>query len=104
MEIQMEINAAEANFEVRLAAIEARIDELAALFVSAGAAHATESVTNLRKTLPAQMSTLLTKQGVSVDATLASIEAGALDQALTALSIEQRIAVKAQLLRSGMLS
>jgi hypothetical protein len=45
------------------------------------------------------MVTLLAKQGVTVD----SMEAGALDAALVSLSIEQRIAVKAQLMRSGML-
>ena len=52
-----------------------------------------------RKTLPASMATLLAKQGVTVD----SLEAGALDAALSSLSLEQRIAVKAQLMRSGML-
>jgi hypothetical protein len=46
------------------------------------------------------MSTLLAKQGVQLD----SLEAGAIDAALTSLSIEQRIAVKAQLLRAGLLS
>jgi hypothetical protein len=46
------------------------------------------------------MATMLAKQGVTVD----SFEAGALDTALTSLSLEQRIAVKAQLLRSGLLS
>ncbi len=106
MEIQMEINAAEEGFETRLSALEdrlseltAKLDEIAVRNVSASAAHATESVTNSRKTLPTQMTTLLAKQGVTVD----SVEAGALDQALTPLSIEQRIAVKAQLLRAGML-
>lgn len=102
----MEINAAEEGFETRLSALEdrigeltARLDEIATRNVAASAAHETERVTNLRKTLPTQMTTLLAKQGVTVD----SVEAGALDQALTPLSIEQRIAVKAQLLRAGML-
>jgi len=53
-----------------------------------------------RKTLPAATTQLLAKQGLS---TLDSIEAGALDAALTGLSIEQRVAVKAQLLRAGLL-
>ncbi|HEY8996408.1 MAG TPA: hypothetical protein VIM60_00840 [Edaphobacter sp.] len=107
MEIQMEINAAETDFETRLSTLEDRIgelttklDEIASRNVSASATHETESVTNSRKTLPTQMTTLLAKQGVTVD----SLEAGALDQALTSLSIEQRIAVKAQLLRAGMLN
>jgi hypothetical protein len=45
------------------------------------------------------MVNLLAKQGVTVD----SIEAGALDAALVSLSLEQRIAVKAQLMRAGLL-
>jgi hypothetical protein len=108
MDIQMEINASaealEASFEQRIVALERRIDELAALCVSASAKHAPEPVTKSRKTLPTAMTTLLAKQGVTIDPALASVEAGAIDQALTPLSIEQRIAVKAQLLRSGLLS
>lgn len=85
----------EAELEEKLAAAEAQIVELKA------AAHSAPStVTNGRKTLPVAMVTLLAKQGVTVD----SMEAGALDSALMSLSIEQRIAVKAQLLRSGLLS
>ncbi len=108
MEIQMEINTAEAglesSFEQRIATLERRINELAALCVSATATGVTDRVTNSRKTLPTAMSTLLAKQGVSLEPALASVEAGALDLALGPLSIEQRIAVKAQLMRSGLLS
>ena len=86
----------EAALEERLAAAEARIAELMAAAVNTVPA----TVTNTRKTLPAGMATMLAKQGVTVD----SVEAGALDTALTSLSLEQRIAVKAQLLRSGLLS
>ncbi len=82
-----------AEAEARLAATEARLAELQA------SATVPETVTNGRKTLPASMATLLAKQGVTID----SLEAGALDAALTSLSIEQRIAVKAQLMRAGML-
>ncbi|MHB8302248.1 MAG: hypothetical protein ACYDC6_05345 [Acidobacteriaceae bacterium] len=53
-----------------------------------------------RKTMNASTVSLLAKQGIS---NLDSIEAGSLDAALTALSIEQRIAVKSQLLRAGLL-
>jgi hypothetical protein len=42
---------------------------------------------------------MLGKQGLAID----SLEAGALDAALGSLSIEQRIAVKAQLMRAGVL-
>lgn len=53
-----------------------------------------------RKTVAAATASLLAKQGIS---NLDSIEAGSLDAALGALSIEQRIAVKSQLLRAGLL-
>ena len=45
------------------------------------------------------MVNLLAKQGVALE----SLEAGALDAALVSLSLEQRIAVKAQLLRAGVI-
>jgi hypothetical protein len=54
-----------------------------------------------RKTVPATTVQLLAKQGIgSVD----GLEAGSLDTALTGLSLEQRIAVKAQLIRAGALA
>lgn len=53
---------------------------------------------SMRKTVPATTTQLLAKQGIT---SLESIEAGALDAALTGLSLEQRIAVKSQLLRAG---
>ena len=84
----------EAELEDKLAAAEAEIAEL-----RAGAVTAPVVVTNGRKTLPASMVNLLAKQGVTVD----SMEAGALDAALVSLSVEQRIAVKAQLMRAGLL-
>jgi hypothetical protein len=86
----------ETELEQRLAAAEAEIAELRASGVSAPVA-----VTHSqgRKTLPVSMVNLLAKQGVSVD----SMEAGALDAALVSLSIEQRIAVKAQLMRAGLM-
>ena len=84
----------EAELEAKLAAAEARIAELAA---AAGTLPA--SVTNGRKTFPVSVTNMLAKQGVSAE----SIEAGAVDAALISLSVEQRIAVKAQLMRAGLL-
>jgi hypothetical protein len=81
----------EMELERRLAQAEQQITELRAQ-ESKGA--------SLRKTLPAMTTQLLAKQGIT---SLESIEAGALDAALTGLSLEQRIAVKAQLLRAGVL-
>ncbi len=80
----------EAELEEKLAAAEAQIAELKA---------AASVVTHGRKTLPVAMVNLLAKQGVTVD----SMEAGAVDAALVSLSVEQRIAVKAQLMRAGLL-
>jgi hypothetical protein len=84
----------EAELEAKLAAAEAQIAEL-----KAAAGSVTDAVTHGRKTLPVSMVNLLAKQGVTVD----SMEAGAVDAALGSLSIEQRIAVKAQLMRAGLL-
>jgi hypothetical protein len=84
----------EAELEEKLAAAEAEIEQL-----KASAASVPAAVTHGRKTLPVSMVNLLAKQGVTVE----SMEAGALDAALVNLSLEQRIAVKAQLMRSGMI-
>ena len=81
-------SAREAELERRLEEAEARIAELTAAAATAG-----------RKTLPSGMASMLAKQGVTVE----SMEAGAIDAALSSLSIEQRIAVKAELLRVGLL-
>jgi hypothetical protein len=83
----------EAELEEKLAAAELKIAQLQAR----GAADAPASG---RKTLPSAMSNLLAKQGVTLD----SLEAGSLDAALGSLSIEQRIAVKSQLIRAGILT
>ena len=84
----------EAELEEKLALAEAQIAEL-----KAAAAHVPVDVTHGRKTLPASMVNLLAKQGVTVD----TMEAGAVDAALVSLSVEQRIAVKSQLMRAGLL-
>ncbi|WP_263382773.1 hypothetical protein [Granulicella arctica] len=85
----------EAELEQKLAAAEARIAELRA--------SAPVAVTHSgRKTLPTATINLLAKQGLAGDA-VASMEAGTLDAALSSLSLEQRIAVKAQLMRAGLL-
>ncbi len=85
----------EAELEEKLAAAEAQIAEMKAAAVSS----VPSAVTYGRKTLPMAMVNLLAKQGVTVD----SMDAGAVDAALVSLNIEQRIAVKAQLMRAGLL-
>jgi hypothetical protein len=82
----------EAELERKLAEAEAKVAELVA--------SASHSQASGRKTLPAAMTTMLAKQGVVMD----SVEAGAIDGALSSLSIEQRIAVKAELMRAGLLN
>jgi hypothetical protein len=81
----------ETELEEKLHAAETKISELQARETSQFGASG-------RKTLPSSMTNLLAKQGVTLD----SLDAGALDAALTSLSLEQRIAVKAQLMRAGL--
>lgn len=83
-------DARQRDLERKLEEAELQIAELKAQAAAA----------NGRKTLPVATMQLLAKQGIgSVD----GLEAGSLDAALTGLSLEQRIAVKAQLLRAGVL-
>jgi len=91
----------EAELEKKLEAAEQQIAELRAQ-VRTHAESGTETrAKTARKTIPASTAQFLAKQGLS---TLESLEAGALDAALHGLSLEQRIAVKAQLLRAGVVS
>jgi len=54
-----------------------------------------------RKTVTAGTAMMLSKQGVDVGTV--ALDAGAVDGALAHLSVEQRIAVKAELMRAGLL-
>ncbi len=76
------------------------MQQIAELQAQSARAQGSAAVSSGRKTVTAATVSLLAKQGIS---NLDSIEAGSLDAALTALSIEQRIAVKSQLLRAGLL-
>ncbi len=80
------------ELEVKLHAAEQKIAELRA--------QANGPVTAGRKTLPVSAAHLLAKHGID---TLEQVNGGALDAALNGLSLEQRIAVKSQLMRAGML-
>ncbi|HTD55712.1 MAG TPA: hypothetical protein VK670_10040 [Silvibacterium sp.] len=88
-----EVSQREVELERKLAAAEDQIAELRA--------QAAKISASPRKTLPAATTQLLAKGGIT---SLESIEAGALDAALAGLSLEQRIAVKAQLIRAGTLA
>ena len=56
----------------------------------------------VRKTLSPAMSALLAKSGIA-DLEPGHIDAAALDKTLSSLSVEQRIAVKAEMARAGMI-
>ena len=88
-----EISQRELELERKLAAAEHQVAELRA--------QASKPAASARKTVPASTAQLLAKGGIT---TLESVEAGALDAALAGLSLEQRIAVKAQLMRAGALA
>ncbi len=60
-----------------------------------------ESRLSTRKTLPAATAQLLAKSGIDAGE---QINVQSLDEALVGLSVEQRIAVKAQMLRTGTLT
>jgi hypothetical protein len=87
----------EIELERRLAEAEAKVVELTA-------AAAAQPVG--RTTLPAGMDAMLAKQGVALEAGSHNVamKAGAIDSALSSLSIEQRIAVKSELHRAGLLA
>jgi hypothetical protein len=88
----------EQELERRLAEAEAQIAQL-----TAHAPKEAVAVHGTRKTVAAGTAALLAKQGLAVDASGAGVDAAALDGALASLSMEQRFAVKAELLRAGLL-
>jgi hypothetical protein len=78
------------ELQEKLASAEREIAEL-----KAGAA---QSILNpLRRTVPASTSEMLAKHGIAEG----PVDVRTLDAALAGLSLEQRIAVKSQLLRAG---
>lgn len=80
----------EAELAEKLAAAERELVE-----VKAGAAQ--NVLSPLRRTLPSTTSEMLAKQGIGEG----PVDVRTLDAALAGLSLEQRIAVKSQLLRAG---
>jgi len=80
----------EAEMAEKLAATEKELAELKA-------AAAPAALDTLRKTVPAATAEMLAKHGVGEG----PVDVRTLDAALAGLSLEQRIAVKSQLLRAG---
>lgn len=98
-EVQKIVAAVETSRETELRKkLEAAEQELAELRAQVETAAKAEAAQSARRTIPASTAQFLARQGIS---SLESVEAGALDAALSGLSLEQRIAVKAQLLRAG---
>ncbi len=94
----------EAELAERLRIAETKLAEAESRIVELSAAATAAAVPAGRKTVSAGMTAMLAKQGVSVDGLESGrMEAGSLDGALASLSIEQRFAVKAELLRAGLL-
>ena len=87
----VEQNRRETELQEKLAAVE---KELAGLKASSTV------VTPLRRTVPAATQEMLAKHGIGEG----PVNVQALDAALSGLSLEQRIAVKTQLLRAGALA
>ena len=80
----------EAELAEKLASVETELAELKA-------AGAPTVISPLRRTVPASTSEMLAKHGIGDG----PVDVRALDAALSGLSLEQRIAVKTQLLRAG---
>jgi len=80
----------ETELAEKLAATERELAEIKA-------ASAPNAVNPLRRTMPAATAEMLAKHGIGEG----PVDVHALDAALSGLSLEQRIAVKTQLLRAG---
>ena len=80
----------ETELAEKLAAVERELAEVKA-------AAAQNVVNPLRRTMPAATAEMLAKHGIGEG----PVDVRALDAALSGLSLEQRIAVKTQLLRAG---
>jgi hypothetical protein len=80
----------ESELAEKLASVERELAEL-----KAAAAHT--ALNPLRRTIPASTTAMLAKHGIGDG----PVEVRTLDAALSGLSLEQRIAVKSQLLRAG---
>lgn len=91
-----------ADLERRIAELEAAMGDLRSRVTDASvqASAAVPAVAGGRKTIPSSTAAVLAKQGVTLEA---GSQGAALDEALRSLPVEQRIAVKSQMLRSGLL-
>ena len=89
----------EGQLRERLAELEKTNAELAEKLAASAAEKKSASASG-RKTMPPMLSALLAKSGVEVSD---AMDAAALDASLAPLSIEQRIAVKGQMAKAGLI-
>ena len=92
------VSAREEELTAKLSAAEREIAELKAAAANTPAMPA--ALSSIRKTVPASTADMLAKRGIGDG----PVNVRALDAALSGLSLEQRIAVKSQLLRAGAVS
>jgi hypothetical protein len=84
----------------KLAAAEREIAELKAAANPPSVTTGPAALSPLRKTVPASTTAMLAKHGIGDG----PVDVRTLDAALAGLSLEQRVAVKSQLLRAGAIS
>jgi septal ring factor EnvC (AmiA/AmiB activator) len=89
----VEQNRRETELAEKLAAVERELAEVKA-------ASTQNALNPLRRTMPAATAEMLAKHGIGDG----PVDVRSLDAALSGLSLEQRIAVKTQLLRAGAIS
>jgi F0F1-type ATP synthase membrane subunit b/b' len=87
----------EEEFADKLAAAEREIAELKAAANQPSTTAGLAALNPVRKTVPASTTAMLAKHGIGDG----PVDIRTLDAALAGLSLEQRIAVKSQLLRAG---
>lgn len=93
------LDATLARIEMRFASLEQKIDRIVAMIEERPAVAAQAEPPDRRKTVSASTAALLSKHNAG-EGPLALTSA---DEMLRALSVEQRIAVKAELARAGIL-
>jgi molecular chaperone GrpE (heat shock protein) len=95
------MQSAVARIEAQNAELAQRVERIVAEVEDSPRRHGDTEEKAGRKTIDPVVSMLLAKSGVDVDQKL---EAAALDASLATLPVEQRIAVKAQLARTGLIA
>jgi hypothetical protein len=93
------LDGALTRLESRFASLEQKVDRIVAMVEERASVAAQSETAERRKTVSAGTGALLSKLGAG-ETTLALTSA---DEMLRALSVEQRIAVKAELARAGLL-